>query len=250
MREDLFPRDLCVELRTLRDDTAQHSFAHTLAEVEAASGRRLKDLFLSFDTDPVASGSIAQVHRATLRPEFCPSGAPTSVAVKVRHPGVEHVLQQDLDLAAAALNGLRMVPGLSQLAPPVALDEFSRVLRRQADLRLEAANLDAFTHNFRDRGYLHVTFPQPIRGLVSKAVLIETWEEGSTIQDFVDVSSRFNQGLASRGYDIFLSMLLLDNHMHGDTHSGNIFVRLRDSRSGLLLDWRPVQARGTGEARS
>ncbi|MCO5606123.1 hypothetical protein L7F22_060310 [Adiantum nelumboides] len=90
-RPDLFPRDLCIELTKLHANAPSHKFSYTVQTIERAFGKRLDEIFVEFDERPVASGSIAQVHKATLRT----SGAlgkqkgPMTVAVKVRHPGCD-----------------------------------------------------------------------------------------------------------------------------------------------------------------
>ena len=65
-RPDLFPADLCAVLARLHTSAPAHAFAHTRAAVEGAFRRPLEELFDEFDAAPVASGSIAQVHRAVL----------------------------------------------------------------------------------------------------------------------------------------------------------------------------------------
>lgn len=65
-RPDLFPADLCATLARLHTSAPAHAFAHTRAAVEGAFRRPLEELFDEFDAAPVASGSIAQVHRAVL----------------------------------------------------------------------------------------------------------------------------------------------------------------------------------------
>ncbi|PNH12285.1 putative serine/threonine-protein kinase [Tetrabaena socialis] len=96
-RADLFPDDFCSALSQLHDAAPTHSFAFSRRQVEASFGMSLESMFETFEPRPVASGSIAQVHRALLR---CPGGPPMAVAVKVVHPHVaEHIRQDVLRLA-------------------------------------------------------------------------------------------------------------------------------------------------------
>ncbi|KAF3947608.1 hypothetical protein CMV_026283 [Castanea mollissima] len=93
-RPDLFPRDLCSELARLHSNAPAHSFSVTKKTVERAFGRKLSEIFEKFDEEPVASGSVAQVHQATLKYRY--PGQPVKpivVAVKV-----------DLSREAAHLN--------------------------------------------------------------------------------------------------------------------------------------------------
>lgn len=76
---------------------------------------------------------------------------------------------------------LTYMPGMGRLRVPVALEEFTKVLSRQVDLSLEADHLDRFNRNFTS-STLPVSFPHAIRPLVAEEVLVETWEEGRTLQ--------------------------------------------------------------------
>ena len=66
-RPDLFPKDLCNELTKLQKKAPVHKFSYTRQTIENAFGRRLDEIFEDFEEEPVASGSIAQVHKATLK---------------------------------------------------------------------------------------------------------------------------------------------------------------------------------------
>ncbi|CAO2836227.1 unnamed protein product [Amaranthus hypochondriacus] len=103
-RPDLFPVDLCSELAELQSKAPEHSFEYTRITVEKAFGRKISDIFESFEAIPVASGSIAQVHRATLKLQH--SGRkvkqPIEVAVKVRHPGMEECILPETGLSTCS----------------------------------------------------------------------------------------------------------------------------------------------------
>ncbi|KAG6637435.1 hypothetical protein CIPAW_11G178300 [Carya illinoinensis] len=83
-RPDLFPRDLCSELAKLHANAPAHSFSFTKRTIERAFGRKLSAIFENFDKKPVASGSVAQVHQATLKYRYPGQKIkPIVVAVKV-----------------------------------------------------------------------------------------------------------------------------------------------------------------------
>ena len=150
-REDMFPTELCVLLRDLRSDSPAHKLSHTKTTMIRSFGRSIEDVFSEFDPTPTASGSIAQVHRAVLKDNVGGSLAGKQVAVKgvcwllpytpyprflivcssVRHPRVEKLLYMDLELLRTAVAFIAWMPGMESLRVPVALDEFSEVLRRQ-----------------------------------------------------------------------------------------------------------------------
>jgi hypothetical protein len=88
MRPDLFPSDIVERLACLRDSAPQHSMEQTRSMVAQSFGRQIEEIFEKFGTEPVASGSIAQVYKARLLPQFALPGGEQDVAVKVRHPTV------------------------------------------------------------------------------------------------------------------------------------------------------------------
>lgn len=97
-RHDVFPPDMCRELEHLHSQAPSHRFGHTRAAIERSFGRPIDALFQSFDREPIASGSIGQVHLARLSEEGargtgCTPG--TTVAVKVKHPGVDLAIDMD-----------------------------------------------------------------------------------------------------------------------------------------------------------
>lgn len=228
-RADLFPPDLCSELELLHTQAPMHGFSHTACAVEAAFGFPLKDLFSEFDPEPVASGSIGQIHRAVL------SGAGarltgveegTVVAVKVRHPGVGQVIERDFALMMAAARLAGSLPALRTLRLEESLKQFAAPLREQVDLAREGFYLHAFNYNFR--GEARVSFPVPLYPLVGPEVLVETFEKGDHISTYVarGANAPYNSDLARVGARTMLHMLVVDNLVHSDLHPGNILVRL------------------------
>jgi aarF domain-containing kinase len=125
-RPDLFPKDLCAELSRLHTKAPAHNFAHTRRTVEGAFGRKLHEIFEDFEEEPIASGSIAQVHRAVLRFRYPgQKSRPMVVAVKVRHPGVTEVIQRDFVIInwIAKISGY--MPGLQWLRLDESVQQFA-----------------------------------------------------------------------------------------------------------------------------
>lgn len=229
-RPDLFPPDLCSKLAQLQIGAPTHPFAYTRQAVESAFGRTLEDMFDDFAQKPVASGSIAQIHKARLsaggahNSEF-PQG--TTVAVKVRHPGVTTLMQRDFTLMHRAARLSSHLPFLSELHLEESIRQFGAPLKEQLDLQVEAQHLDRFGKNFRT--WRNLSFPAPVYPLVAPSVLVETFEEGRLISSYVDKpTNKYSIQLANIGLSCYLQMLLKDNFVHADLHPGNILVRLVD----------------------
>jgi len=181
------------------------------------------------EREPIASGSIAQIHRATLNGE--------TVAVKVRHPAVVSRIVTDFILMRGLADAL--APWLNLKS---SVDQFSETMVAQTRLDIEAEHLDRFNWNFGGRSWRDIGFPRP--HFQSRAVLVESFERGElvskyTLQRALNIGgSALDRSLAhfvvSRGEDIYLKMLLADNLMHADLHPGNILLDAAGPRLVLL----------------
>ncbi|MQL95620.1 hypothetical protein Taro_028281 [Colocasia esculenta] len=230
-RPDLFPSDLCAELAKLHSKAPEHSFAYTKETVENAFGRKLSEIFDSFDEVPVASGSVAQVHRASLTLYPGKQNKPMVVAVKVRHPGVGELIKRDFAIINTVAKISKFIPTLNWLRLDESVQQFAVFMMSQVDLAREAAHLSRFIYNFR--WSKDVSFPKPLYPLVHPAVLVETYEHGESVSHYVDDiqgHDRLKSTLAHIGTHALLKMLLVDNFIHADMHPGNILVRVPPTR--------------------
>ncbi|KAK9269057.1 hypothetical protein L1049_000825 [Liquidambar formosana] len=232
-RPDLFPRDLCNELAKLHTKAPAHSFAFTKKTIEKAFGRKLPEIFGKFEEEPVASGSVAQVHRATLKYRYPGQQIkPMVVAVKVRHPGVGEAIRRDFVLINLVAKISKFIPTLKWLRLDESIQQFAVFMMSQVDLAREAAHLSRFMYNFRR--WKDVSFPKPLYPLVHPAVLVETYEQGDSVLHYVDELEGHEQiksALAHIGTHALLKMLLVDNFIHADMHPGNILVRVTQSNA-------------------
>ncbi|KAK9936235.1 hypothetical protein M0R45_013085 [Rubus argutus] len=231
-RPDLFPRDLCTKLSELHTKAPEHSFAYTKKTIERSFGRRLNEIFENFEETPVASGSIAQVHRATLKFRYPGQLVkPIVVAVKVRHPGVGESIRRDFVIINLVAKMSKFIPALKWWRLDESVQQFSVFMMSQVDLAREAAHLSRFIYNFRR--WKDVSFPKPLYPLVHPAVLVETYEQGECVSHYVDDlqgHERIKSELAHIGTHALLKMLLVDNFIHADMHPGNILVRVAQNK--------------------
>ncbi|KAD7117933.1 hypothetical protein E3N88_05201 [Mikania micrantha] len=235
-RPDLFPRDLCTELSKLHTKAPEHSFSYTKKTIEKAFGRKISEIFDDFEEVPVASGSIAQIHRAVLRHKYRGKQIkPLVVAVKVRHPGVGESIKRDFEIINVVAKMSKFIPTLKWLRLDESVQQFAVFMMSQVDLAREAAHLSRFIYNFRR--WRDVSFPKPVYPLVHPAVLVETFEQGESVAYYVDElegNERLKSSLAHIGTHALLKMLLVDNFIHADMHPGNILVRNKSSRKGIF----------------
>ncbi|KAF7841983.1 putative serine/threonine-protein kinase abkC isoform X1 [Senna tora] len=232
-RPDLFPRDLCTKLSELHTKAPEHSFKYTKKTIERAFGRRISEIFDSFEEEPVASGSIAQVHRASLKYRYPGQKTkPLLVAVKVRHPGVGDSIRRDFMIINLVAKISNFIPTLKWLRLDESVQQFAVFMMSQVDLAREAAHLSRFIYNFRR--WKDVSFPKPVYPLVHPSVLVETYEQGESVSYYVDElqgHERIKSALAHIGTHALLKMLLVDNFIHADMHPGNILVRVSQTKS-------------------
>ncbi|XP_008226724.1 PREDICTED: ABC1 family protein YPL109C, mitochondrial-like [Prunus mume] len=232
-RPDLFPRDLCSELAKLHTQAPAHSFNFTQKSIEKAFGRKLPEIFEKFDMEPVASGSVAQVHQAILKYKYPGQQIkPMVVAVKVRHPGVGEAIRRDFVIISCIAKISRFIPYLKSLRLDESIQQFAIYMMSQVDLSREAAHLNRFIYNFRR--WKDVSFPRPLYPLVHPSVLVETYERGESVMHYIDElegNEPIKNALAHIGTHALLKMLLVDNFIHADMHPGNILVRVYRCKS-------------------
>ena len=223
-RPDVLPPSLCATLSSLHHRVRPHSLAHTRAAIAEAFGVPSEELFGELSAEPVGSGCIAQVHRATTRDGTMP------LAIKVLHPRVEAIVAEDLFLLRGAAHALELllvpfVRGLRWLALTEALDEFAGFMERQLDLRHEARNLDIFRANFAKEE--RVLIPRPVRELTFLGIE-EGIEEG--MEDGIEegrggsgnqgggIGGRIGGG-ASGGRGLVSRRVLVETYLPGMTMS-------------------------------
>lgn len=226
-RFDLLPPAYTEALTRLQDTVEPFPFEQVQEIVESELGARIKDLFATFDEEPLASASLGQVHRATTR-----SGR--DVVVKVQRPDVRDTIRDDMSVlgkvteVADKRTSVGRSYGLSQL-----LSQFRRSLVGELDYRREAKNLLRFVDLTRDYEYLVV--PEPLLQLTTSRVLTMEHVEGRKVTDLgplalMDIDAR---PMVEQLFRAYLRMILDDGVLHADPHPGNLLVT-GDGRIALL----------------
>jgi ubiquinone biosynthesis protein len=222
-RPDLIPMSLIEELRLLQDRVPPFPAADARREIERELGRPVDEIFARFDDAPIAAASIAQVHRATLADG-------TQVVVKVRRPGLESIIANDLDILIGLAGLLEdNVPETRQFSPRAIAEEFRRSIGREIDLTREARNIERFARNFRGDRTVYVLRNYP--ELSSRAVLTLEYIDGIKASDVaaLEASGIDRPQLARRGVEFVVRQVFQHGFFHADPHPGNVFI-LRDGR--------------------
>jgi ubiquinone biosynthesis protein len=222
-RPDLFPPHVITALEALQDDVGPFPYALVQQTFVEDFGKPPEQLFAEISPAPIASASVAQVHRARLHDGRV-------VAVKVRRPRLVEMVGFDLSVMRLAAYLISWVPSVRLLAPVESVDEFGRGIRMQLDFTVEAANNRRFRCNFV--GERDVVFPQLVDELCSPRVLVMDWIDGTKILNFRQTPSDPKR-LAEIGFRVMLKMIFEDGFVHADLHPGNIFIT-RDDRVAIL----------------
>jgi ubiquinone biosynthesis protein len=222
-RPDLFPPHIIRALERLQDDVGAFPYHHVERTFVADFGKKPEEVFASFDRTPIASASVAQVHKAMLADG-------RAVAVKVRRPRVEQIVGFDLTVMRIFAKVMSIIPTIRLFAPVESVDEFGRAIRAQIDLTIEAANNRRFHANFA--GNPDVTFPTLVEELCSKRVLTMSFVDGTKILDPRNrATDADGTRLARIGFKTLLQMVFGDGFVHADLHPGNIMV----DRTGKVI---------------
>jgi ubiquinone biosynthesis protein len=228
-RRDLLPLDIANELARLQDRVPPFDSDVAIAIIEKAFGRPIGQIFASFERQPVASASIAQVHFATL-----PGGR--EVAVKVLRPNMLPAIEKDLALMHMMAG---WVEGLSadgkRLKPREVVGEFDKYLHDELDLLREAANAAQLRRNMQDLNL--VLIPEMVWDFCMPDVMVMQRMDGvpiSQVQRLRDAGVDMKK-LARDGVTIFFTQVFRDGFFHADMHPGNIQVSLDPATFGRYI---------------
>lgn len=235
VRPDIVPRDVMEELSSLQDHVPPAPFDQIREILEEELGASLETRFRTFDPEPIASASIAQVHRATLA-----NG--TVVAVKVQRPGIEEKIRSDLHILyslAHLIAGRLELPGL--YTPVGIVQEFEVAIHQELDFLQEARAAARFRENFLDNP--DVYSPYVHQNWTTRRLLVLEMLEGERLLEATRDPVRAEK-IMDRLIEATFAQVFDHGYFHADPHPGNLFV-LEDDRLAYL-DF-GVTGRLTGE---
>lgn len=217
-RRDLLPPDIADELALLQDRVPPFSSPLAKATIEASLGAPVDEIFAAFDTEPMASASIAQVHAATLK-------GGEDVVVKVVRPGIERIIASDMKLLYT-LAGIaqRFLRDGKRMRPLEVVEDYEHTIFDELDLQREAANTSQLRRNFDNSHLLYI--PQVYWDYTRHNVMVMERIYAIPVTDVKQLKAQGTNMklLAERGVEIFFTQLFRDNFFHADMHPGNIFV--------------------------
>jgi len=217
-RPDVVPPEYVHEFERLQDQVKPEAFEDIRAEVEKELKGRLEDVFLSFDSEPLAAGSIAQVHRATTREG-------DSVVVKARRPGIVQIIQTECEVLEEVAAILKITLFEHEtLDPREMVREFVAAVSRETDLASERRNQLRFLKSFAEDPTVHI--PRIYEKYCTPAVLTMEYIEGLKPGDpaVLRAHGLDPKRIARRGAHYVLRQIFEMGFFHTDPHPGNFFL--------------------------
>jgi len=217
-RPDIIPADVIREFEKLQDEVPPFSYEEAKDIVESELGGRLEDFFSSFDEKPIASASIAQVHKAV-------RGDGDVVAVKIQRPGISKIIEVDLEIMLHLATLMeKNIEEISFQKPTRVIEEFARTIERELDFTTEAANMERVSAQFVDDRTIYI--PKVYPDYSGKCVLTMEYIEGIKVSEIekLEAAGLDLKIITARGADFVMRQVFEFGFFHADPHPGNIFV--------------------------
>ena len=218
MRPFLIPLELVEELAKLQDDVAPFSFEVVKKIVERELKVPLETNFYYFDPNPIASASLAQVHKAVTQ-----NG--DKVVVKVQRPDIKKIIDSDMSILKDLANLFdRYIPESKQYDPKGMIEELSKTFRREIDFKNEGRNIDIFAENFKEDKTVFV--PKVFWDLSTNLILTMEFIDGVKISNLQEIERRGwdRKTIARNAGKAVFKQIFVDGFFHADPHPGNIFI--------------------------
>ena len=217
-RVDIFDAEWIEEFEKLQSNVAPIPVASIDELIESYLGRPMGEVFRSFDSVPIGSASIAQVHKAAL------SDGET-VAVKIKRPDIEPVIQADLRILTH-LAGLieSEIPEVRRYQPVQMVQYFARSLAKETDLSVELRYMQRFGQTFDSDPFVRI--PRVYPDISNRQILVQEHIGDTLLKDIriETLDAPMRTQLAARITDTLFTMILQQGFFHADPHPGNIFI--------------------------
>jgi predicted unusual protein kinase regulating ubiquinone biosynthesis (AarF/ABC1/UbiB family) len=217
-RADIFPSEYVDELAKLQDKVPAFSYEQVETIIQQELGKKIPELFQSFEQIPLAAASLGQVHKAVLY-------TGEAVVVKVQRPGLKQLFEIDLQILKGITRYFQNHPKWGRGRDWIGIyEECCRILWEEIDYLNEGRNADTFRRNFR--GYEWVKVPRVYWRYASPKVLTLEYVPGIKISQYeaLEAAGLDRKVLARQGAQAYLLQLLNNGFFHADPHPGNIAV--------------------------
>ncbi|MCB0820445.1 MAG: AarF/ABC1/UbiB kinase family protein [Bacteroidetes bacterium] len=216
-RPGLLPDALTAELASLQDAVPPFSYEEAAAIVKKETGSTPEEIYASFDKKPIASASIAQVHKAKLK-------TGETVAVKIRRPGIDKIIRADIEVLRDIAALMERNSELASLRPRELVNAFEHSILAELDFKQEKRNLTEFYKKFE--GNNQVVIPEPFPEYCSESVLTLRFLDGTKISKIEELKSAGHdlKKVARLGFDTYFTQIFEWGFFHADPHPGNLII--------------------------
>lgn len=216
-RADLIPLEYIQEFSQLQDRVPEFSSIEAITIIETELGKPIAELFQTFDSIPLASASLGQVHRAKLFSN-------EEVVIKVQRAGLEQLFNLDFAVVAQLIHFSNIIPTIRKYKLEEVYLKFFELLLSEIDYLNEGHNADRFRENFKD--YPKVQVPLVYWDYTTRKVLTLEYMPGVKVDDrqtLIEKGINLEQ-VIQIGICSYLKQLLIDGFFQSDPHPGNMAV--------------------------
>lgn len=235
-RPDILPAPWVAALEQLQHEATPVPFARIRKVLLKALGARWQGLFLDFDEIPVATASIAQLHRAVLQDG-------RAVAVKVRLPGVREEFLEDAE--SFRLLARWIAPWVRELDLNQIVAQLVQLTTEELDFRHETENLQRFR---RQAHHADIRIPEPVPELCSESVQVTVWEDGTPLRLWLEQHPEDAGRLLNLLLGSYLQQVTRFGIFQADPHPGNFLVN--DKGQIVILDYGAMGRLSSDEVRN
>jgi len=218
IRPDLIPANFIQEFQKLQDEVPPFSTEQVRTIVESEFGQTIEKLFHSFEEQPLAAASIAQVHRAVTKDG-------EDVVVKIQRPAIRRIIETDINILFDLANLIdRYIPETELYNPIGIANEFAKTIRRELDFIREGRNIERFRRNFENDDTVYV--PKVYWDLSTDKVVTLEYIEGIKVSEFdeLETAGLDKKKIAYYGGNATLKQVFEHGFFHADPHPGNVLV--------------------------
>lgn len=217
-RPDIIPKDLIIQLERLQDKVPAVPFEQLKPKLERELRKPLEEIFSFVDEKPLASASIAQVHRVTLR-------RGDDAVLKIQKPDVRKSVTSDIEIMRDLAKIIeRNFPESAVLQPVELVNTFEKAINREMNFITEAASMKRFARNFANDERIHV--PGVYDSYTTQKVICQEYVDGKKLTnlDAIKTAGLTPVEAAKIGLDLYFIQVFEFGFFHADPHPANIFV--------------------------
>ena len=218
-RRDVFSENIISELEKLQDDVKEEDFENIKEVFYKEFSKDIYDVFDEFEKKPLASGSIAQTHLATIKV----GSIDRKVVVKVQRKDLDKRVKEDLIIMKDLYKKLESkLDGIESFNFGEIIEEFSLSLNKEIDFEVEKNNIKKYRKlNIKENDLLS---PDVYDSYSSKKVLTLEYIEGKSIRSVFEKKSNKRKDMAQKIIEAYVNQMFTYGYFHADPHPGNIFV--------------------------